>query len=310
MERRFDGREAPVYGPVVPVLRRSPSLRAWPGLVLALLPACAGPDPADSGENATTDEPDEVYYTEGDVEPGWTAAEAREAMQGALARGLPLPSDIADTYVTLLAEGDARCPGLDGQISDIVGCTSDSGYFYAGVSGYGANHVDDTDVTIDQVTTWGDAEVRTPDGLRFGLGGSTTYRTVTHVDGSREYDGELSGTFDFPGSDTSLADGMSGVLDLYAMRAAGKATLQLDGGIGVGDRAFAFDDFSSSSAECGDHPTGGMRLRDDAGRWYTLTWGDACTGCGDVVFDGRVDLGEECFDPGDFVNALVAELLP
>ena len=55
--------------------------------------------------------------------------------------------------------------------------------------------------------------------------------------------------------------------------------------------------------------TGGLRLRDATGYWYTLVFEGACEPCATVVWADDTVLGEVCVDfgtaPGDFLEALL-----
>jgi hypothetical protein len=245
--------------------------------VITWLLACAGPVPRDSGDPADTAPPVEV-----DVTPTWTAEEALAAAQSALDLALPDPALARDTYLRLVEEGqDADCPGsLNFNGADPLGCESDRGYVYAGLSTWQEEPGEHWSVS-------GDFEIRTPEGQAFHGGG-----IIRH---GRSEDGgivEIEGTWIFDGSDGWLDPGLSGTwtIEINGGRFA------TEGGITVEGVALHFDAVAGSTS--GGDLVGTFEVRDPVGAWWYLDLGP--DGCGDLRFAGELE-GEGCLDlPGPF----------
>jgi hypothetical protein len=224
-------------------------------------------------------------------EPTLTAEEVGADIATLAGRDLPDPVALRALYLGLLHAGDAGCPGED--VDDIAdgsipleGCTSTTGYTYRGLSEYDEGEAG---------------------GWWFGLTLGDLYIT--------EPDGDLlavTGTFSYDGDDGWLGEGGSVALWLEGAATASGRGVALQGGVGgpqTGSGLFFrdlyFGDITGPGGQtaCGAHPSGGVSVRGNDGRWYDLDLTD-CGGCGTVSFEGSA-LGDACAD----LTALGAALL-
>ncbi|MDG1480663.1 MAG: hypothetical protein P8R54_13795 [Myxococcota bacterium] len=247
-----------------------------------------------------------------DAIPTLSAAAVGEQIAVLAGRAIPDPIALRERYLDLLHAGDASCPGesvdyiADGSIP-LEGCTSSTGYTYRGLSEYEEGNDNGWWFAL----TLGDLYISEPDGASLAIGGTFAYEA--HVeDGAATFSGEATGTFSDDGTDGWLAEGGSLAFWLSGTSGSSGRGVALVGAIGgplVGSGLFFedlyFGDVAGPDGQlaCGSHPSGGLSLRGDDGRWYELVFTD-CSGCGRVVFEGQ-DLGETCAD----ITAMGAEIL-
>lgn len=241
-----------------------------------------------------------------------SAAEVGEQLAALAGRDIPDPVALRELYLGLLHAGDAGCPGesvdyiADGSIP-LDGCTSSTGYTYRGLSEYEEGSDDGWWFAL----TLGDLYISEPSGASLAIGGTFAYEA--HVeDGAATFSGEATGTFSYDGEDGWMAEGGSLAFWLSGVSGSSGRGVALVGAVGgplVGSGVF-FEDLyfgdvagPDGQAACGAHPSGGLSLRGEDGRWYDLTFTD-CSGCGTVLFEGQ-ELGETCTD----ITALGAEVL-
>lgn len=237
--------------------------------MIPLLAACAGP----AGDPETVAPP--LGLT-----PTWTAEEALATLQHTLDQALPDPDLARDTYVSLVEVGqDADCPGsMNFNGTDPQGCVSESGYLYAGLSGFEETPGEHWSLT-------GDFEIHTPDGRAFHGGGVITHGR--HADGFRV---ELQWTWLFDGSEGWLDPGLSGT---WSVQTSQQGAV-LVGGITVEGVALYFEEVVLS-ASTEPALSGTLAVRDPAGAWWQLPLED--DGCGSVRFAGE-QAAEGCVDLG------------
>lgn len=239
------------------------------------LAACSTPTPTGSSDLDTGMwAPAEASTA---VDPTWTPEQALDQLQASLDDGLPQPWVARDAFLGLIDEGqDASCPGTtDFDGSKPLGCTSESGYLYAGISSY-----------IEDPNGWalgGDFEIREPDGSAFHGAGhifvhGNEYGQMT----------EFSGSWTHDGGDDWLAEGRSGVFT--ATSSNGRT--DLDGGLDLDGTSIHFADVVLE--EHGpERLSGTIGVRDDAGAWWWLELGG--DGCGDLTF-GTDPMGSGCVE--------------
>ena len=58
--------------------------------------------------------------------------------------------------------------------------------------------------------------------------------------------------------------------------------------------SYVFDEFIVGGTNCTNKATGVVKIRDDSGAWFTITFPETCDACGDLVFDDREDMGKGC----------------
>ncbi len=267
-----------------------------------LLVGCADPPPdvvatvpeADTGSAVPT-------FLAEDPEPDLTLEALTTMILQPFGRGTPNGRALRDTYLAMMAMGDADCPGSTTNITQdfVLGCTAASGYYYSGVCMYGV--IEAQDGAGNRTSIWGlggDFELADPDGAYFAAGGGVTWEGRTAPDGSQTFTSNIRGTWQDEAQANWLGDGLSCLVDIYGgQTAAGAHYVTVDGGIAVGDVDLYFDALTWDwSGACAGAPTGELRFRDTRGYWYAWNLGDDCDPCGEVVFHDAVSLGELCLD--------------
>lgn len=232
----------------------------------------------------------------------WDASTAVATWQEVLDGGLPTCGDVIANWLGWFAhDAGGACLGADpGALANDLGCTSDDGYWFRGVTDYRYS-TDETTGRFDHVINL-DVDLYGPDGTAAALQGSCGFAGAVGAPG--RWDHSLAGTYVDGYDDGWLGGGVSGMwsssLDIDP---AGAQTLSLRGGIGLGDRWLILDDLQASAAGC---TSGAARLRDPSGGWYVLDFGAAgdtgssgsatgCDSCGALSFAGD-PAGEACLD--------------
>ncbi len=277
-----------------------------PSLLSALLgcvePSCTTDCVSDSGgDTADAVEGDSgvAPYVAEEPTPDWSIEEVREQIFGAFATGLPHAGTLRNTYLTMMAEGDADCVGSATIITQdyILGCVADSRYYYSGVCVYDeASFAEGSGSS----TTWGlggDFELAYPDGRRFAAGGGATWNGFRANNGDERFSSNIRGTWLDESQTNWLGEGLSALFDITGGVSDGKSHVTVDGGVAIGATDLYFDAMTWDwGGACAGAPVGDLRLRDPRGYWYIWSLEDDCDTCGDVVFHGDTLLGELCVD--------------
>lgn len=303
--------------------------------LLTALWACQaqGELPIDQGD---ADAPSAWEYTppEGDA-PLFDAATVAGGIEEGVALALELTGEpVLAGYFASLEEADADCPSWyeqDGNVFWYDYCTSDSGAFF---DGYGFYYpyldadLDGSGVLWTGDYLYGVASVTSSDGAWYHAGGG-----VQVLDGRGEEDdvnaamSQVQGGFawtDDRAAGTWLGTGLVPDLYVYGIEYAAHDArgLYVTGGVsgltgGVSAVLFAENliyDLALGSP-CAAEPTGSIQVRDEAGRWWVVTFDtpeegavdrDACDGCGTVTYAGE-EVGEVCVD---FSSWLAWEVSP
>lgn len=74
----------------------------------------------------------------------------------------------------------------------------------------------------------------------------------------------------------------------------------------MGEHTLSLSDFDWNG-RCAGGAAGIVRYRGD-GYWYTLDFGEACTGCADVAYHIDDALGDACLDLSPAMEELVRQL--
>ena len=211
----------------------------------------------------------------------------------------PDPSEVVETYAHLMTMGDPFCPGDLYSITDIwlYGCTSETGYSYAGVSESFYERIEQQGFAGDLAGVSGDFWIDTNTGSTLEGGGHAVVITDENL-----WAGEMVGSWRWDDGSAPLAYGFSGnilieIVDNFAVTMRGAADIQ---GTYVAAKDYML------SALCDYGPSGKLSLRDPNGGWYTLNFSN-CNPCTDVYFEG-VFLGQTCVDMSGFVDALRSRL--
>lgn len=284
-------------------------------MLIALL-ACAS---LDCPEGSTLGEDGLCYLDtaaaddiEPPVEPMLSESEAIEALQLALAAGLPEPMGLAASYADVLdSSGDTTCPFVSppseaGSVGGVWAgtCTATTGWGFSGQSLYFLTTTDDSGVqqlTLEMASSF---EMTAPNEVVFQGGGEVAFSHIS-TGTAVSYAGHIGGLYSYPGAGNWLASVSSTALIYEGSRDEGAARLALDGGVGVGEQIIDFIDLSVDTSECDGAPSGTLGIRDGTGLWYELTL--ECSSCGTLSWLGT-PLSEQCIDLAAPLEDLIAAL--
>ncbi len=256
-----------------------------PVLVL-IFAACAPPSEVAPASPAATTAPD--------VDAEWSLEDLVAAVLDMTALPILSPHEVRDTYLALMAAGDAVCPGSTTQLTgtDLRGCTAETGYFYAGIGTWFEQ--------TGSPPSWrlgGDFEIIDAEGHRFIGGGLVGWGQSGEGVETSEYQGQWS----YPGgTDAWLGTGISAYLAEVVTPAG---VLTLDGGLTYGAVSVWAEALSYDPATC-EGLTGGLQVRDPSGLWFTLSFGDDCDNIAVLGLDGE-DLGALELDLTAWMEALL-----
>lgn len=265
--------------------------RVGGALLCAVTAGCTG---APTGVSPASDEGDpdaEWEYQGSEAEPEWTADEVAAALDDALADPMPIPDSLIQTYAGVLAQGDSRCPGSELSFEKILGCTSNSGWWYAGIGGYEGTDGVESDVEIIRDALYADMQALSPAGQRFAMGGAVYQQISDTPDGLRFYSGTMEGIFIY--TDGSILDpAMDALIRYNAVQSVeGRRKLTIDGALGHLGHHLEFNELVIGGETCPDGAVGKVGIRDETDHWYTVDLGERCDGSGEVTFNGDTSLG-------------------
>lgn len=254
----------------------------------------SSPPPGDSSESLPIDSdstsPPDSESLSIPVEPDWTVEEMTSTLQGVLDYGLPSPKILRDHYFRLLEEGqDADCPGgtqLDG--TNPQGCTSDLGYFYAGVSTWDESY---TEVQNYWLLS-GDFEIIDAAGNSFESGGHAGHNLQTQYDGFFWWS-EVSGYWRLENDPDWLGQGISSLFQTNGTLAGESLKITMNGGLTYRDLPMYFEGIEYQNWDCGMAVNGDLWVRDPSGAWWTISFVYDCDQCAPVTFAGEA-MGEAC----------------
>lgn len=243
--------------------------------------------------------------------PTWTPEQAAAELQAALDLGLPEPWGFRQHYRDLLDLGDPECPGTEEYITDthLLGCTAESGTWYAGITEYHDAVVERDGVVAHSRILIGDIEIVDPEGREFGLGGHVAENaSVDEATGSIYYN-ELKGTMLYEGGEDWFVEPVSGLLGVsLKLLNDGAPTLLIDGSVQYFGRSLDFREFSATRAEaCGLALAGEVSIRDPGGAWHTLRLTEDCGACGPLSFPGVAEAAEVCVDVEPVLQRVAAQ---
>lgn len=271
--------------------------------MISLLAACA----ATVGDSGT------VPAVVGDNAPPvaeWNPDDATAAILTGLNAGFPDAVSGMTTYLSLMALGDSNCPGPGNQLTDVqvplTGCTSSSGYRYAGVSMYlDSAQMSGGNPEVQGMMVGGDFQIVDPAGNAYDFGGQLDWfsrpagRMGPDTGGAdpREVYTDILGTFRYPGSAPWLSKGASAVAQMVLRTTStGESTVQIDGGLGTGDIDLWMRELRFGAEVCQNgEPAGRIDVRDPSGAWWSLDFGTICSGCGALAY-ATLDAADACVD--------------
>ena len=248
---------------------------------LALLEAWL--DCADDGGDETGDAGSPL------PDPQWSDDEARAALTAALQVPLGDPLGARDAYLGLFDHRDADCPASEDYNLPVtrVGCTTRSGWTFAGPSTYTVEESED----LLNFLLWNDCEVLGPDGDRWlGAGTIALYREP--IDGGEAWSLKQGGTWSWSGDAGWLGLGTSSALGAYGARLGEDIVVFIDGVSTGGGFSLDLREVQVDSVNC-PRGTGEIALRDPNGGWFTVALGPDCSGCGELRYGDR-SLGQQC----------------
>lgn len=271
--------------------------------MLPLLAACAGPA-ADSGSGATS--PAEAAPPTAT----WSTDAALSAITSGLASGLPDAVSGLRTYLTMMESGDSQCPGPGKQLIDtqvpLTGCTASSGFRYSGVSMFlEGDALSGGNPEVEGMLLGGDFRITDAEGNAYDFGGQVDWFSLpggqrgpdTGGASARVIHTDVSGTFGYPGGDPWLGNGVSAVLQMQAETASsGESAFVVDGGLGTLDVDLWMHELRFGANACAEGAAAGrVDVRDPSGAWWSLDYGDACSGCGSLAY-ATLDPADACLD--------------
>jgi len=209
--------------------------------------------------------------------------------------------------------GDEACPGSLTEIeNELEGCTTESGWYYGGILTYQTEEItiEDGEVQKRFWTDICDFQIVDPEGIALIGGGAFRSTWAIGVDGLLTVDSSVKGSWIYPESvHPWLAGGLSSDL-AYRLLETSESNPQIDlwGTLGIREIDIYFDDLSFQSDCSGNVSSGTVWLRQADGTWYEMVWRDDCSGCYDVRWDFREDLGSACIDLSGLKEWMVSEL--
>lgn len=243
------------------------------------------------GDSAYVPDPGSEIAAAALPDPAWDAEGVAEQINTTLALGIPDPTTTLHAYQDMWVGSDPDCPmslGAWSMTEIVTSCDADSGWVYAGVTGYEPG--DDEDFWL-----MGDGYIQDGDGVVFTLAGE-----LERVTTDAGWETKMTGQWQYPASAIPWIAGGTG-LALWA--ALGADGVQLDGGYGVNDVNLNFDAVIVGPG-CA---SGIVWLRDPGGAWYVVTLADTCDACGTVAY-GDDELGDVCLNLDSAVIDLASRL--
>lgn len=278
-------------------------------LLVAL--ACTEPTPPASPRPALVDTSGGAAFER--PLPQLSGLEFEAELDRILTPGFPDPTPVVGVYAALMALGDDDCPGNPKHLSNARqgqgGCTAESGVHYEGISFY---------LVDDELESFGmpnyvafgegsfrldgDFRITDADGEHFDGGGVASFVFNERVPADR-WTIEINGTFHYDPNPGWISDTASNRLVVHGGRTDEVVGATIDGGMARESGTVVFDDVALWG-ECEAFGTGSVGMRDEIGAWYQVDMRDDCSGCGELIYDERVALGEACVHSEGFLNDL------
>lgn len=260
-------------------------------------PATGVVDGDTAGVVDTADEP----FGGPTVEPELTADEAAAAIREGLRYSIPAFPVLSSTWDDVFSHASDDCPPdyltlLTFDVPSADGCDTDDGWNFSGVGGaHGAWAEGGTDYFFG----WkADFNITDPTGVAFKGGGQGGALVAFDGAGAITYELETYGTFEYALGESWMAEGASLAYIATGAYADDDHYGTITGGFSYGGgETLYFDAFSWQGSVCDGYPVGDVFFRDESARWYRWRFdAKSCDGCGDVVFDDDVELGQACLD--------------
>lgn len=238
-------------------------------------------------------------------DPAWSDDEARTAFGAALTLPLGDPYALRDTYLSLFDHRDAECPATNDYNLPVtrVGCTSRSGWTYAGPTTYDVQQSED----LLNLLLWNDCEILGPGGERW-MGAGTLGLYVATTSEGVEWSLKLGGSWSWSESEGWLGMEPSGVIGAFGTKNGDNIVVDYDGVSTIGGYSLDLRTVHLDTERC-PRGTGELALRDPNGGWFTVLLGSDCTGCGEMRYGDR-SLGQYCPNVAGPLRDLSAAVLP
>lgn len=276
-----------------------------------LLLACA--PPATVPEVRTPEEPVDLglptLETEA-VTPEWTPEDAVVAIASALAGDFPSPLLVRGSLNDWFRHGDGGCPGPGTFMAgpSFEGCTSQQGWYYLGVGGYNETASRDEVGGFVELNMMGDLTIVAPNGDTIDVGGHWITRLR---EAPASWSTVLNGTWHEPGSDADwLATGISAWLDYAGTAGLDGRRATLDGALTLRGTTLRFHGLALGEDGCGAVPKGIVDVRDPGGGTWSIDFGDTCTPCGVMTFEGEAVDTVACLALDGLLDHLVEASTP
>ncbi len=247
----------------------------------------------------------------GPTQASWTATDIDAALQEALGQGIPDPWTLQAQLLEVFSHGDGACPGHPNYIDDrnLLGCTAASGWMYSGVSEWTELHGEVEGMPIEGELTFGDIIFASPEGLVFEVGGFVQWMRLrdARFDVAR-IETQHQGSWHWDGDPIWLDQTVSGRYQIRMERVDGNRQITLTGAARVRGIDLDFQDLLLEEGDCAWAPRGALAVRDPAGGWHRLDFGEACQPCASPSYQGGEPQGEVCVDLAAIPAGLMAEL--
>jgi hypothetical protein len=192
------------------------------------------------------------------------------------------------------SHGDVDCPGEGTYMigESVEGCTSDQGWYYLGVGGYDEAAGEDENGALNELTISGDLAIIGPALDHIDIGGR--WNLITRDTGT--WRALVNGSWLEPENNLDwLATGMSAWLEYYLfVDDAGDNAVSMQGVLTLRGTSMTFEDVILGRASCNGVPIGLVTVRDPDGGSWAIDFGEACTPCGTVSFEGEVVETDAC----------------
>ncbi len=242
----------------------------------------------------------------------WSVEEAADRLAEVARSPLPAPRVARDAYFTLMALGDASCPGDPYQLMSTHvpndGCGADSGARFIGISRWLAGDAVEGSNDVESFLLYGDMRIVEPDHDALEAGGFAGLKIASSA-GRFARRGEVSGSWVQENGRDWLGEGLSGTLVMDHVVQEGVPRARVTGGVARPSATVYYEDLTFDP-DCGENARGAVSARDPSGGWWRYDLGDTrCDGCGTLAFEDE-PATEVCVDVAPLAAAIDVALDP
>jgi len=229
--------------------------------------------------------------------PALSLDEVEEISQRLLGWGIPHPLLIHEQYAHFMEQRSATCPQMENPNSDSwMGvwdddCTTEDGYSYFGTALFGEDLIFDEHIDIWEFNILSSFELRDPQDNLFVAGGEILYKRERRNIGTT-LNARIGGSYTYPEATGWLSKEGQASLFIEGSTENDTLTLELEGGMGVGNQALYFSSMKLAANICEGLPQGGIQIRDETGYWLDGYFTD-CNPCATLYWHEET-FGELC----------------